>query len=348
MWKGNNGKMIEVKSKASRVSIPVSRAVFSDSAISLYDIFNKEVFDDTVSVQDGFQKFVELVYSGFSFQPPTMNTVPVKFPENVPDVDPNMVLVAVSGGLDSIAQMLFLKESGRSIVAYTMANMNRSCGGQELKAMKAVCEKVGVPIVEARYVGNFKKDNPYRKHWAENPIKNQMIMATMVDWCIENGCRTISLGEKDNFFLKDCVPGTNFTDASEVSRTFIECVNRHVGIDYLTMDLSITKLDELKIAMKYGVEDLLFSCFSAQSSNKCHEMNQRKYGITLWRNNCGCSCRKCAHYNLLLHYGGIKAFPQDFVDACWRKLYSTKELKNTFNPSMDEKTRMENLFNFSA
>jgi hypothetical protein len=244
--------------------------------------------------------------------------------------------------------MLFLKESGRSIVAYTMANMNRSCGGQELKAMKAVCEKVEVPVVEARYVGNFKKDNPYRKHWAENPIKNQMIMATMVDWCIENGCRTISLGEKDNFFLKDCVPGTNFTDASEVSHTFIECVNRHVGIDYLTMPLSMTKFDELKIAMKYGVEDLFFSCFSGRASNKCHETNQRKYGITLWKNNCGCSCRKCAHYNLLLHYGGVKAFPQDFVDACWRKLYSIKELSGAFNPNMDEKTRMENLFNFSA
>lgn len=340
--------MVEVKSKASRVTLPINGTVFSEQIIGFYDVCNREVFDNVVSIPDCFQKFVDLVYTGFSFPPPTMNTVPVKFPENVADVDPNNVLVAVSGGLDSIAQMLFLKESGRSITAYTMANLNHSCGGQELKAMKAVCAKVGVPIVEARYVGNFKKDNPYRKHWAENPIKNQMIMSTMVDWCIENGCRTISLGEKDNFFLKDCVPGTNFTDASEVSRTFIECVNRHVGIDYLTMDLSMTKLDELKIAMKYGVEDLMFSCFSAQASNKCHEMNQRKYGITLWKNNCGCSCRKCAHYNLLLHYGGLKSYPPEFVEACWRKLYSTKELVNTFNPSMDEKTRMENLFNFSA
>ena len=340
--------MVEIKSKASKVTVPVTRTVFSEQTVNLYDIFNKEVFDSDISVLDGFQKFVELVYSGFKFPLPSMNILQVKMPDNLKDVDPDKVLVAVSGGLDSIAQMLSLVENGKDVVAYTMANLNRSCGGQEFKAMKDVCAKVGVPVVEARYVGDWKKDNPYRKHWAENPIKNQMIMSTMVDWCLENGCRTISLGEKDNFFLKDCVPGTNFTDASEVSRTFIECVNRHVGIDYLTMPLSMTKFDELKIAMKYGVEDLLFSCFAAQSSRKCHETNQKKYGITLWKNNCGCSCRKCAHYNLLLHYGGVKVFPPEFVEACWKKLYSTKELANTFNPSMDEQTRMDNLFNFSA
>ena len=340
--------MITVNPKSSRVTLPVSTATFSEPTINLYDICNREVFDNDISVLDGFQKFVELVYSGFKFPLPNMNILPVKLPDNLPDVDPNKVLVAVSGGLDSIAQMLSLIENGKDVVAYTMYNLNHNCGGQEYRAMKDVCGKVGVPIVEAKYVGNWKRDNPYRKHWAENPIKNQMLMSTMVDWCLENGCRTISLGEKDNFFIKDCVPGTNFTDASEVSRTFIECVNRHVGVDYLTMPLSMTKLDELKIAMKYGVEDLMFSCFAAQGSRMYHEINQKKYGIALWKNNCGCSCRKCAHYNLLLHYGGLKSYPPEFIDACWRKLYSTKELANTFNPLMDEQTRMDNLFNFSA
>ena len=340
--------MVEIRAKASKVHLPVLHPVFSEAFVNLYDTFNRETFDTEVQILDGFQPFVELVYSGFGFPLPKMDAAPVQMPENMKDVDPAGVLVAVSGGLDSIAQMLSLKESGFNVTAYTMANMNRSCAGQEHKAMLAVCAKAGVPVVEAKFVGNFKKDNPYRKHWAENPIKNQMIMATMVDWCIENGIRKISLGEKDNFFIRDCVPGTNFTDASEVSRTFMECVGRHVGIDYITMDLGLTKFDELKLAMKHGVENLLFSCFSGRASSMCHELNQRKYGVSLWRNNCGCSCRKCAHYNLLLHYGGVKTFPQEFLDACWRKLYSTRELANTFNPKMDEKTKMDNLFNFSA
>jgi hypothetical protein len=332
--------MVEVKSKCSSVAAPIEKPTFSKWTLDLHDEFNLERFASEIDIADGFEPLVKVVYDAFNQPQPTIHSHPITV--NSTTSSNNKVVLGLSGGLDSTSQMLSLIENGMEVVPFTMRHANYASSARELSACQSICEKLGVELKVATF-NKGKKDNPHHKHWMENPIKNQMIMGFMLDFAIENGIGSISLGENGTTHVGvDAVPGINLTDAVEVNNAWLDGVRRHCQVNFIPMDSGLNKLEQLKLVMKHGLENDFFSCLAGQRMNgKMHDMNQSKYGVELWRSSCGCSCRKCAQMNLLLHYNGKMTFPVAFVDACWRKLKSDKQVGPLFN--VDETTSLKNL-----
>ena len=334
--------MIEVSSKCSKVLAPINSPMFSAWTLALHDEFNVERFADEIDAIEGFEPFVKTIYSAFNQPEPKILTgrpINVKQPSAWNE---RSVVLGLSGGLDSVSQLLTLRNKGVDVVPFTMKNANYSSSAREFSACQTICSKLGIELVSATF-DKGKKDNPFHKHWMENPIKNQMILSFMVDYAIEHGIPDVSLGENGTTHVGvDAVPGINLTDAVEVNQTWMDGVQRWCpAINFVPMDATLNKLEQLKLVMEHGLQDDFYSCLASQRANgMLRELNQRKYCVKLWRYNCGCSCRKCAQINLLLHYNGYSNYPNEFVEACWSKLKKDKQVGPLF---FDERTREQAL-----
>ena len=337
--------MIEISQISSRIKVPIRKYWISHIFLSLHDSLNPQIFDDYVFIPENFDEFVNLVYDTYNQKRPIMDhlTIPRR------DVSKNnKVLLGFSAGLDSVAQYLLLKEAGYDVIPYSMFNVNYYENGQASICVKNICKKLNTNFIQANFIHNFKKDNSHRKFWNENPIKNQMILATMVDYCLENDIYNISLGDDFDLNLKDSVNGTNTTDAHEITEAFLSGLSHITNISFLPMKKGFNKLERIKLLMKYGLEDEYYSCVLPGKFNQArHNGNQEKFGIKLFGRNCGCSCRKCSHHNLMLHYSGLRTFPEKFIEDCWKKLGDKNSADYVFfNKNVKLENRIRNLFEY--
>lgn len=77
-------------------------------------------------------------------------------------------------------------------------------------------------------------------------------------------------------------------------------------------------------------------------------MAEAKFGVSLPARSCGCYCRKCAMHCLLLHYGKVESYPEDFVAKCWQRLWDNAHSADYafFSPDMSLEKRISNLFSY--
>ena len=258
--------------------------------------------------------------------------------------DLKTVVLGFSGGLDSVYQAIDLKERGYDVILYHLKGINTYENGQASKRCPEITKKLGMKYVESMI---SKKSG--MQQVPENPLKNELIMALMIDYCLENNIPYISLGDDLNLSLKDSVAGINVTDSREVTNAFINGIQRVIDIKFLPIMTHASKLDRIKKLQEYGLEDDYYSCVLAGRFNKrLHNLNEKKYGVKLFDGNCGCSCRKCAMHNLLMHYGGVKEFPQEFVDKCWEVMWNNSYSADyeLFKPELSLDIRIKNLFEY--
>lgn len=339
--------MLELKSFASRIRIPVEEEHFSKIFLDIHDSFNKEKFDDNLYCYSDFENFINIVYDKYGIKRPYIDSLPFYNEYSVPNN--NKVLLGFSGGLDSVAQLLLLKEQNYEVIPYSMFNVNFYENGQGNNSCKRICEKLNISLVQSNFIRCMDNNNPYHKFWNENPIKNQMIMATMIDYCIENGIQNISLGDDLDLNLKDSVNGTNTTDSHEITESFMDGMYNHVhNLKFIPMKKGFNKLERIKLLMKYGLENEYYSCVLPGKFNQMrHNGNMKKFNIELFGKNCGCSCRKCSHHNLMLHYGNVKSFPDEFINACWKRLGDKNSADyEFFRNDLPLEVRIRNLFEY--
>ena len=114
----------------------------------------------------------------------------------------NKVLVGMSGGVDSSAAALILKNQGFSVSGVTL----KLCGEdkpQDIADAKAVCEKLGIPHLTADFKEDFERYviadfiNQYKIGNTPNPCLecNKYIkFGKMLDLALENGFQKIATG----------------------------------------------------------------------------------------------------------------------------------------------------------
>ena len=258
--------------------------------------------------------------------------------------DLKTVVLGFSGGLDSVYQAIDLKERGYEVILYHLKGINTYENGQATKRCPVIAKKLGMPYVES--VISKKRG---AQSVPENPLKNELIMSLMIDYCLENNIPYISLGDDLNLSLKDSVTGINVTDSRELTNAFIDGVRKVIDIQFLPIMTHTSKLDRIRKLVEYGLENDYYSCVQAGRFNKkLHDLNEKKYGVELFDGNCGCSCRKCAMHNLLLHYGNVKVFPQEFIDRCWRVMWDNSHSADyeLFRPDLPGRVRVNNLFEY--
>ncbi len=335
--------MEKIENPSGSITIPhnvyISRSIFW-----WYVGYNTDYVTNQIEIFE-LQWVSQLIHqkNGWDYKPSIMTKLSDVIVPVITDTDLKKVVLGFSGGLDSVYQAIDLKERGYEVILYHLKGINTYENGQATKHCKEIAKKLGMPYVES--VISKKRGS---QTVPENPLKNELIMGLMIDYCLENNIHYISLGDDLNLSLKDSVSGINVTDAREVTKAFIDGIQKVIDIQFLPI-MGGEKIDRIKKLMEYGLENDYYSCVQAGRFNKkLHNLNERKYGVKLFDGNCGCSCRKCAMHNLLLHYGGLKVFPKEFIDRCWRVMWDNGHSADyeLFRPDLPEDIRLNNLFNY--
>ena len=317
----------------------------------IYENFNKEKFDNVPIVPTQLINFVDIVYNVHKQTYNLSECVNLK-KRNL-SVNDNVVVLGFSGGLDSVFQALYLIHLGYKVVLFHVKGINTYENGQGTKYSKIIADKlsgVGAKYVECEIKKTNDKTNPYKQYWPENPIKNQLILSMMIDYCYCNGYNKISLGDDFDLSIKDAMVGVNLTDARELTQEFLKGLSCVVGnIDFMPIEKGYNKLQRIKELSNWNLADDYYSCVLAGRFNSSrHASNEKKYNISLLKNNCGCSCRKCAMHNLLLYYGGVIDYPDNFIDDCWKVMWKNAHSADykIFAPDVPLEERIRNLFTY--
>jgi len=316
---------------------------FSNIGIHLYNIFNKEIFDNIIDCPINLTKWIDLIYNKFNQEIPIINNIELnKIKLN--NID-NKVLLACSGGLDSIYQIFQLKDMGYDPILFHLKHVNMYENGQSYNTLKEFIDDFGIKMI-CPTLKHIQNSN-YVKYWAENPIKNQMIMFLMIDYCKENNINKICMDGSWEFPIKETTCGIDVADAPENYKTLLECLSNYVeNLEFIKTEHP-SKIDKIKFLDNKGLMKYVYSCLGPGKFNEYrHNEIQKKYNIELFEHNCGCYCRKCAHHNLLMHYSKYKEFPKEFINRCWNIMSdnSFKSRAMLFDKSIPLEKRIENLF----
>lgn len=335
--------MSKIESSAGVITAPHQTYV-SPLVFELYSNYCLASPDTSVDILE-ISEVTSLVCDKLSVKktPNTHKKMADVIPSHTSSNNTTDVVLGFSGGLDSVYQALTLKEEGYNVILYHLRGINSYENGQGTARCRKIAEKIGAKYIET-VIGK-------KKGWQqvpECPLKNELIMSLMIDYCLSEGVSKISMGDDLKLSLTDSVVGVNVTDAYELTTAFIDGIRGVVDIEFIPIRGG-EKIDRIKKLMEWGLENDYYSCVCGGRFNKSlHERNEKKYGVRLFEGNCGCSCRKCAMHNLLLHYDGIKVFPQEFVDRCWKILWKNKHSADYefFKPTLPLQERIKNLFEY--
>lgn len=327
----------------------LNKQFFSQIMLDVYEGFNKQIFPDKAVCPEKFQDMCNLVYA--SFKQPKPNYVDYEIKKQTILTENKDVLLGFSAGLDSVYQAIYLKETGYNVHLFFAKNINTYENGQAWKYAQIIANKLNLELISISMKKNFKKDlikNPFKQIWPENPIKNQLIMSIMADICLEKKWKYISLGDDFDLTLEKAVPGVNTTDAREITQSFLSGLQHYINLEFIKIPTKHDKGLRLKKMFEYNLQDDYYSCVQAGRFNKSFKKRiENKFNIKLLGNNCG-SCRKCCMHNLIMHYLNIQKFPEDFIEHCWKKMYTTGcgADYEFFKPELSLEQRIKNLFEY--
>lgn len=311
-------------------------------ALDVYKYFNSEVFDRTLKLPDCFSDTIEILNKAHN-QSYTNEFYQVTLIKRKLKKD-NEVLVACSGGLDSVYQTINLKQLGYKVTLFHVNNMNYYSNGKEFKTIEKISEKLDLPLVTVSFKANTKKDNPYRKFWAENSFKDMLFYSIMLDYCDYNNIYNISSGDDLSLDISKAVVGTNLSDAKQVTETFIKQLHNYRDFRFIPTSQE-HKGKRLKTLIENGLINDFYSCVNPGRFNQSnHKRISERFGIELYKYNCGL-CRKCAFHNLLRHYYLGEEFTSKFIEYCWKKIANGAD-KIFFDPKLPLKTRIKNLYEY--
>lgn len=348
-------KTTSIVGKGQSVHFPYMTPLVTSYMMPLYDNFNQKVFDTETTLIEPLKELSNLVYDVFDQSKPNYNFLPY---EKVALNDTtNDVMLGFSGGLDSCYQALLLKNAGYNVHLFHVSGVHAYEGLAEIPAVFSFAEKTGMDLIVVKWKRDNKKSNKYRQQWGDNAIKNQLIEAMMIDYCAEKGWNKVSIGEDNSYsiYRSDVMLGTNVTDCKEVQEAFEVAVKKFVeNIQFMLIERPENsqihnKLERLKLLEKQGLLDDYYSCVGAGRFNKYnHNVNELKYNVKLTRYNCGCACTKCALHNLVMHYGGLRTFPQPFIDKCWERLNKTayNNMTAMFGLNIPIEQRVQNILTY--
>ena len=312
---------------------------YSKDALDIYKYLNPEVFPSDLTVLNIFEHCLKEIYRihNQDVELYIQDFIPMIIPEN------NRVLLAFSGGLDSMYQAFYLKDKGYGVTLFHVKNMNYYTNGKEYQVVEEFSTKYNFDFVVYSFKQNTK-ENPYKKHWRENSFKNILLYTMMLDYCCHCGIHYISSGDDLRLNPKDCVIGTNVADVHTVNLSFFEDVKKKFNIDVIWTNpehkgIRLQKLQEL------GALDNFYSCVNPGRFNQSnHNRIQNKFNVKIEKWNCGV-CRKCAFHSLLRYYYLHENYPQDFIDFCWSKICIGADYE-FFKPTLPMDVRISNLYNY--
>lgn len=331
---------MKYKNEAGQIELDCN-LFFSKNALDIYRECNKKEFKSNINIYEIFYLCLREIYFAHnqSFNPFIINIPKLRFNSN------NNVLLAFSGGLDSMYQALKLRENNYNVTLFHCRNMNYYTNGKEYQVCEEFSKKYNFSIVYSTFKQNTRKDNCYKKYWKENSFKNMLLYSMMLDYCLEKNIGNISCGDDLRLNINNAVVGTNIADAKEVTIPFKNAIEINHNISFIFLDDKVNKAERIKLIQKYEAMDIFYSCVNPGKFNQYnHNRIEQKFNVKLEKYNCGV-CRKCAFHSLLRHYFLNEQFNKEFIDFCWSKIAIGAD-NVFFNQQIPLNIRIQNLKNY--
>lgn len=250
------------------------------------------------------------------------------------------VLVGFSGGKDSTAAALKILNAGAHPILFYVKGINRSYPG-EIDAAHNIADMLSVELIVQPVSVSGSSD------YIENPIKNQLILAMMVDHGMRIGVKDFAQGNLLCDTVQEYDISCGYSDCYEmydVLQPFFSSVLPGYRYHHLLED-DTDSLDTI-VHNKRDTLPLIQSCMTPlRYREKLHNDNNRKYGVQLMTNRCG-SCYKCAIEWLHLMLWGDETPNRAFAHHCIDML--VRGLARTFGRSVTREEAVSNYFNTSV
>lgn len=237
------------------------------------------------------------------------------FPQN------DDVMVAYSGGKDSVACVLKLKKQGYTPHLFFMNGINKSYT-QELEVAKSTAEQLNCDITIRNVTITGKKE------YVEHPIKDQFILASMVDEGLKRNIYKYAFGTCKGDNINIVSNDYQLSDAYEMFTSVSTFYSNYIERFKILIPLQSETESVCIILSNQQYSDLIFKSYSCMMPlryrNNIIKANERKYDIKLLPNNCG-SCDKCCSINIMLQKIGYVNYPDSFIQHCWDVLHNMED-----------------------
>lgn len=257
--------------------------VTSDNPLQFSNSLVPMVFDECFeSLQGIFNIYGDYEYS-FQFTDKKYK------PLNIPKYDFNNIIVAFSGGKDSVAEALILKEQGYNVYLYHVRGLKTSTYPDEWKNAVKIAEYLGLPIVVEDL--QLKGKLPFSEH----PMKNMIIANQCLQWGIKNGigCK-IAFGNYMTSGLENTAFYYAGDDCMDMWEEYEKIIGKIIPNFCITFDLMYKEDTLAEIGKDRKLLELCKSCLGAyrfRAHN--HKHTEEKFGVKLLPERCGV-CWKCA------------------------------------------------------
>jgi len=223
----------------------------------------------------------------------------------------NRVMVAYSSGMDSTSNALYHRAQGKEVILFHVHNLNKSYP-DEARYARRFAEHYGLPLVMVEPVWATAKSA-----YVDNPVKNQTILAYMVDYGRSIGCTEYAMGNYATDKLMEQIQGYWTTDSIELYEVF----NRYVqgilpGYQYHHMPFDKYRAFEFITRNEPEAWQFVNSCIRPHRfKDYTHNQTEKKYGVQLIPHHCGV-CYKCALEYLMLTDLGFYQLNTAYARKC--------------------------------
>ena len=282
------------------------------------NVFIPPVFDNSFeSLADTFYEYGDEDYQ-ISFKEMPYDKL------SLPKYDSNNIILAFSGGKDSIATALLYKAMGKNVYLYHLKHINASFSDEwECAQRCADILKLPLYVDDARFSGHHI--------WMEHPMKNMLIANGALSYGIRENIGTqIAFGNYSSSYLfgnpfekcaGDCV------DMWENYETIIQRIIPDFKVDIQLESLGHTLSIISKPENREVFENSL-SCMCRHSLRAYrHQWVKDKFGVELLKNRCG-SCFKCCIEYIFLADHDLIEFSEDYYKYCLRQLFKVAVSEN--------------------
>ena len=310
---------------------------YTDYMLYLYQELSVMPFPRTLKVPNAaWDAYLDLIYTALA-NPCCEKDYCIELPAvELSHVDKTVIL-GFSGGKDSAATAAYFIDNHIACQLYRAKGFNASYPVEQMVA-EQFADKTGLKLISHKiaYAGKCEYDSPT----SESVVKDQLIMAMMIDYMIANNYHIFSLGCFRSDSLAIANPKLNLSDSDEIIKAFVKAVKATFpALRYINSPFKTTHHAKAYLYHKHmdWIKHTQSCLIPDRHRNKVRETMTNKYSMVIPPNRC-LSCWKCCMDAYLLDKWGFEALPetayQNQVLRILRK--SVAEENSSVNPVTDE------------